>query len=833
MTSPRGRRGAPTPTPARRGPREDRRRARRGRPRDRRSARRRRRRRGGGDERPAWFTFRPDADDGRPVEDRTLRGLHPMVAERLGLWRLRGFELTRLPSPIDVHLFRARGRNVPDDKRLIVTVDVRDLTSLRDEAGRIRALPQLEHVLDAALDACARPAPPTAAGARLTGTGCCSTCGRWSTCRSTSSTRSCACSPRAPRRWASSRCWCSSARRTTRRPGADAHEWVLRMSRPPGAGLTVRVTEPPTHPLRELDAYAQKVIRARRRGAVYPYELVPMLTRNPDPDGAAGHVHRVRPRRRRRAGAGRAARRGEHGEHRAGHGHHPDAALPGGHDPRGAARRPDRGAGRDRRAGVPPGAAPRSSWPASSTSPIEWFAVSAGAKIAMDSGTENMDWISRVLRGDHRVHPGRRRDQRRRHRHQRRRPAVLERRGHDAHAHQGHPGDDAGLAMVLTGKQSLDYSGGVSAEDNFGIGGYDRIMGPNGQAQYWAPDLSGAWTCCSPTTRTPTGARRAVPAAGADDRPGRPRHPRLPAPRPGTDFTTRRRDLRPAANAERKKPFDIRSVLRGGRRRRPPDPGALGRHARRRVRGRARRAPGRAAGRADRHRVAAAAAPRPAAGRRARRSSPPARCSPGRRRRPRGRSTRPAATGRWWCWRTCPASTARRSRCAGCSWSTAPRSAGRWSTSTARSCSAWSRATTAARSWCSPGRSTTTWRSPPSRAPTRRCIGGAPAAAVVFAGEVDQAHRGRPAGRRPGGAHRRGPRARRRRGRAARRAGRGAPGGALGEARRGRRRVRHPPLDRARAGDGLGARDRRAPPSCGPTWSTRCAAGWTGRSPRA
>ena len=47
-------------------------------------------------------------------------------------------------------------------------------------------------------------------------------------------------------------------------------------------------------------------------------------------------------------------------------------------------------------------------------------------------------------------------------------------------------------AMVLTGKQSLDYSGGVSAEDNFGIGGYDRVMGPNGQAQYWAPNLRAA-----------------------------------------------------------------------------------------------------------------------------------------------------------------------------------------------------------------------------------------------------------------------------------------------------------------------------------------------------
>ena len=47
-------------------------------------------------------------------------------------------------------------------------------------------------------------------------------------------------------------------------------------------------------------------------------------------------------------------------------------------------------------------------------------------------------------------------------------------------------------AMVLTGKMALDYSGSVSAEDNIGIGGYEHIMGPNGQAQYWAPDLSGA-----------------------------------------------------------------------------------------------------------------------------------------------------------------------------------------------------------------------------------------------------------------------------------------------------------------------------------------------------
>jgi hypothetical protein len=43
-------------------------------------------------------------------------------------------------------------------------------------------------------------------------------------------------------------------------------------------------------------------------------------------------------------------------------------------------------------------------------------------------------------------------------------------------------------AMVLAGKSSLDYSGGVSAEDTFGIGGFERIMGPNGESQYIGPE---------------------------------------------------------------------------------------------------------------------------------------------------------------------------------------------------------------------------------------------------------------------------------------------------------------------------------------------------------
>ena len=136
--------------------------------------------------------------------------------------------------------------------------------------------------------------------------------------------------------------------------------------------------------------------------------------------------------------------------------------------------------------------------------PLEWFALSAGARIAMDSGTENMDWIAAVLR----------------------RIIEFTQRGGEINVvvaginvgAQPYWNAEAtmlmhtkgilvmtpGSAMVLTGKLSLDYSGGVSADDNFGIGGYERIMGPNGQAQYWAatspPRAGSSW----PTTSTPT-----------------------------------------------------------------------------------------------------------------------------------------------------------------------------------------------------------------------------------------------------------------------------------------------------------------------------------------
>ena len=118
-------------------------------------------------------------------------------------------------------------------------------------------------------------------------------------------------------------------------------------------------------------------------------------------------------------------------------------------------------------------------------------------------------------------------------------------------------------AMVLTGKQSLDYSGGVSAEDNFGIGGYDRIMGPNGQAQYWAPDLSGRGGRAARALRAHLpGARRALPAARADDRPGRPRRLRRPARRRRSSRASGRSSRRRRTRSARSRSTSARCCAR-------------------------------------------------------------------------------------------------------------------------------------------------------------------------------------------------------------------------------------------------------------------------------
>lgn len=331
---------------------------------------------------------------------------------------------------------------------------------------------------------------------------------------------------------------------------------AIRFSYTPGTGVVANVTEPPTEPLRPLDEYAQKVQRSQARGLVYPYELIPLLG---GADGTfveydfdpSGHFVSVdRPYGRNTAGlivglVTRRTPRYPQGMTRVAMFGDPTKAL--GTVAEAECARVVAALDLAERLCVP----------------VEWFALSSGATISMDSGTENMDWVSRALR------------------------RIITFTQHGGEINVVVAGINVGAqpywnaeatmlmhtkgilvmtpdsAMVLTGKHSLDYSGGVSAEDNFGIGGYDRVMGPNGQAQYWAPNLQAACdilfahyehTYVAAGERFPRRAETSDPVdRDVCDYPHR---------HPCSEFTTVGDIFSEATNKDRKKPFDIRTVMR-------------------------------------------------------------------------------------------------------------------------------------------------------------------------------------------------------------------------------------------------------------------------------
>ena len=367
-------------------------------------------------------------------------------------------------------------------------------------------------------------------------------------------------------------------------------------------------------------------------------------------------------------------------------------------------------------------------------------------------------------------------------------------------------------AMVLTGKQALDFSGGVSAEDNFGIGGFDRDHGPERAGAVLGADASRTPArCCCATTSTPTscpGERfpRRTPTAD-------PREPRRPdvAARAGV----RQRPHRPSVTCSR------RSTTPSGRSRSTSAPcmravtdadaeplerwTALARWRDTSVVWDAhdRRHPGLPA----RAGVARRAAARVRAGRRAvvvdLGHPVPAVVPQDRPGRQRG-EREPA---RSWCWRTCRASTGRRSRCAAGSWSTARRSAGRSPTSGPDRVRGGLPLPRRRVRGVLQAAQPVAWRSPRSRARTprssaeRRRRRRSSRARCKTRTEKDPRVVGLREEPAAGGTGREA-------GAAAGAAGRGDGGGAVGEARRGRRRVRrdpHHPAGRCASGRSTGS----------------------------
>jgi acetyl/propionyl-CoA carboxylase alpha subunit/acetyl-CoA carboxylase carboxyltransferase component len=500
------------------------------------------------------------------AEDLVFRNMHPMIAERLDLWRLSNFALRRLPSAEDIYLFHAVAHANPKDERLIALAEVRDLTAARNSAGDIIGYPLLEDILVQAfadIRGALRGQPQRQRPLR----------NRvvlyvrpvWDIPTATWRSLAHHLAPQAADLGLEK---VVARIRTPDEATGRLREAVIHVENMADRAVTVRVRPPTDQLIQPLTEYRQKALRAERLGLPYPYELIRMLTppRGAPADFPAGDfteydlseagngdelVPADRPYGRNTAaivtgvitsytslvpeGMRRVAILGD-----------PTEGLGSLAEPE--CRRILAALDLARRMRVP----------------VEWFALSSGAKIAWDSGTENMDWIAAVLRG------------------------LVEFTQSGGEVNIVVTGINVGAqpywdaeatmlmhtrgilimtpasAMVLTGKKSLDYSGGVSAEDNLGIGGFERIMGPNGEAQYWAPTLAAACalllrhyahTYVVPGEQHP----RRAPTSDPSDRDvcAFP-HKQVE----GSEFGTVGDIFSAELNAERKKPFDMRSVMR-------------------------------------------------------------------------------------------------------------------------------------------------------------------------------------------------------------------------------------------------------------------------------
>ncbi len=505
------------------------------------------------------FTFRGGPDTW--VEDRRFRGIHFMLVERLQVGRFSKFDLERLPSAEDVYLYRGVAQANPKDERLFAAAEVRDLTPVRDDQGRVVGLPHLERMLHEALAGMrvfqARRAP----NQRV----------EWNRVLLTVTP---------PLRLSPEEIQGLAERLAPATAGLGL-EMVLIDARVPhpktgelretlmriittGDALTIKWDEPTTRPLEPMAEYQQKVVQLRRRGLTHPFEIVKMLT---PPRGASTGIPP-----------------GEFQEYDLDEKNElvPVNRPPGKNTanivvgvlknytdryPEGMARVILLGdPGKEMGSVAEPEC--RRIYVALELAeklgvPLEWFEVCAGAKISMTTGTENMDWVSAVLR----------------------KLIEFTQAGGEVNVvvcgitvgAQPYWNAEAtmlmhtkgilvmtpGASMVLTGKQALEYSGSVSAEDNEGIGGYDRIMGPNGQAQYRAGSvLEGcqilmrhyAHAYVAPGERFP----RRAPTTDTATRDVRT----FPhGPEGGAGFVTVGDIFSSEKNPDRKKPFEIRRVM--------------------------------------------------------------------------------------------------------------------------------------------------------------------------------------------------------------------------------------------------------------------------------
>lgn len=500
-----------------------------------------------------------------------LHGVHPEVAERIELSRLAAFDLERLEADDGLYAFRARAKESPGDERLIVLADVHGAGNGPEAAPHIPVFERAFHAAARTLREVVQRHDPKrrlqwnrialfVAPALVVDPELASDLAR----RLAPATRHLGLEKVVVRL----RLLDAAA------PAAPARTLEIEITELPGSHVDLRWREPQTGPLAVRSPHERRVGEARRRGLVEPYEIVRMLCGGGRTAAAQAtpslpparfeeyDLAEVAPGARPRAVsvAGRA-----HGLNRAGvvFG---IVSTPTDKVPEGMRRvlvlsDPTRDLGAL--------AAPECERLVAALDlaeaerlPVEWVPVSSGARIAMDSGTENLDATARVVRRIveftdaggtiHVIVDG---------------VNVGAQSYFDALATMGTRTRGVLImtprgSMVLTGRAALAASGAVSAEDELAIGGYERVMGPNGEAQYLAQDLAHAYRILYEHYRysyVVPGERAPRPHATAD--PVERDVTRAPCADPAAGFATVGEIFDDATNPGRKAPFAMRDVM--------------------------------------------------------------------------------------------------------------------------------------------------------------------------------------------------------------------------------------------------------------------------------
>ncbi|HEX2484413.1 MAG TPA: carboxyl transferase domain-containing protein, partial [Myxococcota bacterium] len=505
--------------------------------------------------------------------DASLHGMHPEAAGRVDLGRLARFELERCDAPDGIYAFYGRSRDEPGDERVFVLADVRGRSPDEGQAAELyvpifeRAFHEATRALRGILGL--RDPQRRLQWNRIT---ICVAPAVWLT-RELADRLSRRLAP-ATRNLGIEKVVVRIPILDPASPGRPATPVEIVITDITGSNMEIEWRTLRRSPLQPRTDYERRVADARRRRLVYPYEIVRMLT-------GSGRTNGSTPSR--------------------------DAALPVGIfseydlDPDSDAPRArcvdGRPFGRNTSAivfglirtptdKVPEGmervlvlsdptlgmgslAAPECDRVVAAIDlaeergvPVEWIPVSSGARIAMESGTENLDATARVVRRIvtftqaggtihlivHGVNVGA----------QSYWDALSTMLMHTRGASIMTPGG----SMVLTGRAALEASGNVSAEDEVGIGGFERIMGPSGQAQYYAVDLADAYRILYEHYRTSyvvPGESRPRDAETSD--PLERSIADHPCGEDGGDFRSVGEIFDDASNPGRKKPFAMRAVM--------------------------------------------------------------------------------------------------------------------------------------------------------------------------------------------------------------------------------------------------------------------------------